>query len=139
MKNKNNDTTVLALQKKVESKREELKKSKKFYPITNCLINFDKETYNIQVLKKDQIVFLIVKLNTYKISALDVGMIEDFNISGFNILDWIEDLKAKLACVNRKDEEKKLISMEKKLNTLLSDEKKVEFELDSLAKDLEEM
>lgn len=138
MKN-NNDTTVLALQKKVESKREELKKSKKFYPITNCSIEFEKERYNIQALNKDQIIFLIVKLNTYKMSALDIGMIEDFNISGFNILDWIEDLKAKLACVNRKDEEKKLIIMEKKLNTLLSDEKKVEFELDSLARDLEEM
>jgi hypothetical protein len=135
----NNDTVVLALQKKVELKRDELKKSQKFTPVTNCSIEFEEKRYNIHALTKYKAIHLLIKLNAYRLSAQDIGMIEEFCISGFNIVDWISDLKSKLAHINKKEEQKKLVSMEKKLNLLLSDEKKVEFELDSLAKDLEEM
>ncbi|AIG26138.1 hypothetical protein BRLA_c018160 [Brevibacillus laterosporus LMG 15441] len=70
----------------------------------------------------------MVKLNAYTISAKELGLLNDYIISGFNVMDWIKDLKSKLDIVRRKEEEHKLKVMETKLHQLLSNEKKVELE-----------
>lgn len=131
-----NDNAILKLKAQVDKKRAELKKAQRFTPFTNCHFSMEGVTANLQALDKPSIVQLLIKLNAYRLSAVDLNMVQDFDIAGFHISDWIADLKAKLAYMNRKEEERKLALMEDKLQQLLSNEKKVELELDDLAKEL---
>lgn len=127
-----NDEKIMILKKQIEEKKEKLKKAEKFSPITNCSLEVDGVRHNINVLQKEQIVTLLVKLNTYAMSAKDLGILSDYNISGFNVEDWLTDLKAKLDNLSRKEEEMKLKAMEGKLHQLLSNDKKVELEIEEI-------
>ncbi|MFB0830782.1 hypothetical protein ACEU2D_14360 [Brevibacillus laterosporus] len=129
---KTNDQKIMELRKQIEAKKEKIGRSIKFAPITNCSIELDGVRYNLQVLTKEQIIALMVKLNAYAISAKELGLLNDYTISGFNVMDWIKDLKSKLVIVGRKEEEYKLKGMEAKLHKLLSNEKKVELEIDEI-------
>ncbi|MGG1659554.1 hypothetical protein [Brevibacillus sp. NRS-1366] len=134
----NNDQKILELKKQIEEKKSKLSKSQKFAPVTNCSIEVDGVRYNIQVLQKEQIITLLVKLNTYVIAAKDLDLLSEYKITGYNVMDWISDLKAKLDNLSRKEEEQKLKVMEAKLDQLLSNEKKVELELGEIENMLNE-
>jgi len=94
MANATNDSKIMELKKQIEDKKIKLGKSQKFSPITNCSIELDGVRVNIQVLNKEQLTTLLVKLNSYAISAKDLGI--DYIISGYSINDWIVDIKSKL-------------------------------------------
>jgi len=132
--NVSNDSKIMELKKQIEEKKAKLIKSQKFSPITNSSIELDGVRTNIQVLNKEQLTYLLVKLNSYAISAKELEI--DFVISGYHIVDWIADIKSKLDFVSRKEEENKLKVMESKLHQLLSNEKKVELEIDEIMKNL---
>jgi len=134
MANETNDSKIMILKKQIEDKKAKLIKSQKFSPITNSSIELDGVRTNIQVLNKEQLTYLLVKLNSYALSAKDLEI--DFIISGYYIADWITDIKSKLDFVSRKEEENKLKIMESKLHQLLSNEKKVELEIDEIMKNL---
>jgi len=134
MANKTNDQKIMELKKQIEEKKIKLGKSQKFTPITNCSIELDGVRVNIQVLNKEQLTYLLVKLNSYAKSAKELEI--DFVISGYHVVDWITDIKSKLDFVSRKEEENKLKVMESKLHQLLSNEKKVELEIDEIMKSL---
>lgn len=129
----NNDQRILELKKQIEIKKEKLGKSLRFSPVTNCSIELDGVRHNIQVLTKEQLVMLMVKLNSLLMSAKVLEVSEDFNISGYHVCDWISDIQSKIDILSRKDEERKLKAMEDKLLKLLSDGKKVELEIDEIA------
>ncbi|PYE51464.1 hypothetical protein HUB98_05595 [Paenibacillus barcinonensis] len=128
-----NDSKILELKKQIEEKKKSVSKSKKFTPVTNCSIELDGVRINIQTLTKEQLISLLVKLNSYAASAIELELLDQYIISGYNIADWIGDLKSKLDFINSKDEEQKLKLMESKLDKLLSDDKKVELELNEIA------
>lgn len=65
-------------------------------------------------------------------SAKELDLLNTYNISGYNVADWITDLQSKLSFISRKDEEAKLKAMEATLDKLLSDDKKVELEIDEI-------
>ena len=130
-----NDSKIIELKKQIQEKREKLDSIKKFSPITNCSIEFNSIRFNIQATPKEQLIMLLVKLNSLKLSALNLEL-DEFTISGYKIEDWISDIKSKLDILSRKDEERKLKAMEDKLNDLLSNEKKVELEIDEIANSL---
>jgi len=132
MANETNDKKIMELKKQIEEKKNKVSKSQKFAPITNCSVEVDGQRYNIQVLTKEQLITLMVKLNSYSMSAKDLEL-DGFVISGFEVSNWIQDIKSKLDYVSRKEEENKLRIMEAKLDQLLSNEKKVELELDEIA------
>jgi len=131
MANETNDKKIMELKKQIEEKKNKVSKSQKFSPTTNCSIEVDGIRHNIQVLTKEQLIALMVKLNAYAMSAKDLEV--EYVVSGFNVSDWIQDIKSKLDYVSRKEEENKLRIMESKLDQLLSNEKKVELELDEIA------
>ncbi|MEC0209681.1 hypothetical protein P4H70_12140 [Paenibacillus ehimensis] len=134
----NNDQKILELKKQIEEKKKKLDKSQKFVPVTNCSIEIDGIRHNIHALAKEQIIGLLIKVNSYALSAKELGLFDTYTISGYNVSEWIEDLKAKLNFMSRKEEEQKLKAMEAKLDRLLSDDKKVELEIneiESLLKD----
>lgn len=129
-----NDEQILKLKEKIETKKEELKKIKRFSPITNCVIDIDgnDRKINIQVLSKDQLKLLLIKLNMYRLSAENLNII-DVSIDGYKLEEWITDVKAKLNDLERKQEESNLRIMENKLVKLLSEDKKTELEINEIA------
>lgn len=132
--NNDNDQRILELKEQIETKKKELGKIDRFVPITNCIIEVDGVTYNLHTLQKKDLVLLMVKLNAYRLSAADLGtgVLEQCVISGYNIADWIFDIREKLRVQWLKDDERKLKIMEEKLTKLLSEKKKVELEIDEI-------
>lgn len=138
MANKN-DERILELKKQIQEKKDKLGKIGGFAPLTNCSIELDGIRNNLNVLNKEQLRHLLVKLTSYVISAraLDNNKdynfsIKDYTISGYNIEEWITDVNSKLDILSKKDEEKTLAVMEAKLSKMLSDEKQVELEIDEI-------
>lgn len=127
-----NDQKILELKAQIAEKKEKLKKVNKFTPLTNCSIDFEGTRLNLRVLTKEVLISMLIKLNTYKKSAEELNLVSDYNISGYNINDWITDIKARLDVVMYKEEENKLVAMESKLELLLSNEKKVELEINEI-------
>ena len=126
-----NDERVLQLKKIINEKKAELKAIKKFTPITNCVIGLDNQNYNLNVLQLDDLKLLLVKLNMYLLSANDLDV--ELVISGYNIEDWMSDIKSKIEIFEYKKKESELKVLEAKLDKMLSDEKKTELELDEIA------
>lgn len=125
-----NDDKIMQLREIIVKKKEELKKYDKFCPITNCVLDLDGKKYNLNVLQENDLVLLWVKLDSYLVSAerLHVNLI----LSGYDVLDWIEDIRDKLRDVEKRKKESELKKMESKLTALLSDNKKTELELSDI-------
>ena len=64
-------------------------------------------------------------------SAKDLGI--SLEISGYNIVEWITDIKCKIEIFEYKKKETELKALEVKLDKMLSDEKKTELELNEIA------
>jgi hypothetical protein len=131
MSNINNDQRILELKKQIEIKKEKLKQSERFSPITNLSIEFEGERYNLNVLQKQDLTTILIRLNAYLLSTKNLG-IEDYSISGYSLNNWITDIKAKIDILSRKDEERNLKALEDKLSKMLSDDKKIELELNEI-------
>lgn len=126
-----NDERVLQLKKIIDEKKLELKSAKRFVPLTNCVLNLEGLSYNLNVLQLDDLKLLLVKLNMYLMSGndLDIGV----NISGYSVAEWMSDVKYKIEILEHKKKESELKVLEAKLDKMLSDEKKTELELDEIA------
>ena len=92
----------------------------------------DGMTINLNVCSDDALLLLLIRLNSYLMSAKDLNM-ADFEISGYSVTTWIKDIKSKLEVSGLKKEESDLKKMESKLDKLLSDDKKTELEIDEIA------
>jgi len=136
MANKN-DERILKLREQIQAKKDKIGKIGRFTAVTNCSIELDGARFNLNVLDKDSLTKLLVKLNSYLISARELEVTE-IQYSGYTLEDWITDVKAKLNILSKKDEERALSLMEAKLEKMLSDEKQVELELDAIADLLKE-
>ncbi len=131
----NNDEKIIKLKQQIEGKRKSLAKVKRFTPITNCILELDGITTNIQILPKEKLALLLVKLNLYKMSIENLNMsLDEIIINGYNIGDWMSDILAKIDIISYKEEEQKLKTMESKLVELLSKEKKTELAIDEIEK-----
>lgn len=134
---KNNDDKILKLKEQIKAKKANLSKIGKFTPITNCSIEVNGKRYNIHTLNSsDKIIPLMVEINIYRHSASELKFEEQFLISGYTPDQWLIDLQSKLSQVSRKDEEDRLKSMESKLEKLLSDDKRVELEIEEIMKSI---
>lgn len=133
MTNEKNDAKILELKKQIEAKKIDLATRKvRFAPETNCVLDLDCNKYNLNVLDDCTLMFLMLKLNLYNMSADNLKMPHP-TISGYSVDLWIKDIKSKLAVAGMKREEADLKKMELKLDQLLSEEKKTELELDEIA------
>lgn len=131
----NNDEKIIKLKQQIEEKRNKLGNLKRFTPITNCILELDGVTTNIQILSKEKLALLLVKLNLYKMSIENLNMSFDkITINGYDIRDWMSDVLAKINIISYKEEEQKLKTMENKLLELLSSEKKTELAIDEIEK-----
>lgn len=130
-----NDSKILAIKEQIKIKKEKLEgMNKRFVGVTNCIIFLDGEKYNLNVLKKDELIMLAIKIESLLQAAKGLKFIneEEFILSGYKLEDWIKDIELKLEIMNYKEEQKKLNLMEEKLTKLLSEEKKVELEINEI-------
>lgn len=128
-----NDDRILELKKQIETKKKAISEKKvRFIPETNCVLNMDGITINLNVCSDDALVLLLIRLNSYLMSAVDLGM-SNFEISGYSVTAWIEDIKSKLEVSDLNKKKSDLKKMESKLDKLLSDDKKTELEIDEIA------
>lgn len=131
-----NDDKILDLKAQIEKKKREIGTVRNFEPSTNCILNIDNVNYNIHTFSKSQIIHMLVKLNSMMMSAKDLGLEDQLEFNGYNISLWIEDLMKLLNITNIRQEQVKLVQMEKRLTEMLSDNKKIELELDEIMKEL---
>lgn len=124
-----NDDKILELKKRIEKKKEDLGAAQRFSPITSCSLELDGARYNLHVANRETLVLLACKLQALYAAAHELDMQNDLMISGFHAYDWGQDIKAKLAVLDRKKTEAELASMEAKLDGLLSEDKRTELEL----------
>lgn len=133
MANEKNDSRILELKKQIEMKKKDLSERKvRFTPETNCILDLDGIKYNLNVLNDELLMFLMLRLNLYNMSADNLKMPHP-TISGYSVDLWLSDIKSKLAVSGMKREESDLKKMEAKLDKLLSDDKKTELEIDEIA------
>lgn len=129
-----NDDRILKLKEQVENKKKEIKKIKKFSPLTNCSMELDGVRYNINVLPKQQLLDVLMKLQILLTASKELEIVYSF--SGYTVNEWFIDVKSKYDYFNVKEEEGKLKAMESKLHQLLSTDKQTELELDKIAKEM---
>ena len=129
-----NDTKILELKKQIQLKKEELtKQNSRFNAVTNCSIELNENRININTLQRDGLMDTLIKLNIIRLSVTDLGLENEYKISGYLVSEWMQDIKSRLEILSRKDEERKLKIMEDKLVKLLSEEKKTELEIEEIA------
>ncbi|HBF0668639.1 TPA: hypothetical protein KR288_002487 [Clostridioides difficile] len=126
----NSDNKIITLKEQIKLKKEKLDSIKKFTPKTNCILNWNDKKINIQVLKKDELILLASMLHSYNMSSKNLGL--NLVMSGYDVQDWIDDIKSKLDILTINEERSKLEEMEIKLMELLSNEKKVELEINKI-------
>ena len=124
-----NDDKILLLKKKIEEKKTELGKVKRFAPITSCSLEMDGARYNLHAASREQLILLACKLQALYMAADEIGYADECVISGFHVREWGSDIKARLDILDRKKTESELRAMESKLDKLLSEDKKTELEL----------
>lgn len=127
-----NDERIMQLKQQIETKRKELaNQNNRFTPVTNCMLLLDNVTYNLHLEVSE---WLLIKVNMIAMSAKDLGMdISQVEISGYKLTDWLEDIGNKLKVQKYKEEKRKLEKLEKQLDSLLSDDKRTELEIDNIA------
>ena len=130
-----NDERILELKKQIEEKKKELGKQPRFSPVTTCMFNHNGNRINIHTLTSiKDINAILVYFNMYVMSAEDMEInCEDIVFDGFTVTDWIEDLKSKKIIIEYTAKKEQLTILEKKLDKLLSDDKKTELEIDAIA------
>lgn len=135
-----NDDKILILKEQIENKKKALGKQPRFSPTTTCVFTYNNSKINIHTLSSiKEIDMMIVYFNIYIMSAKDLRI--DCNnvcFDGFSVLDWIEDLNSKKRMIEYNEKKQQLNMLEKKLDKLLSDEKKTELEIDAIASLIEE-
>jgi len=131
-KQNTNDEKILQLKVQIKEKKSKLKGKKRFIPVTNCSLELRGIRYNLNVSNKEQLITLLLELNLFKMSAIDLDLEDDYIISGFSVDEWIKDIKAKLEIIVMMDEERKLQVLEGKLEYMLSNEKRIELEINEI-------
>lgn len=126
------DKVILNLKKEIEIKKENLGKTNKFVPITNCNLFLENNRINIHTLTKESILLYIAKLKALELALKQVLPDEVLMIDGYSVKDWIEDLVSKYNILNVNNEKERLRMLENKLNELLSNETKIDLELEKL-------
>ena len=127
-----NDENIMKLKAQVDKKKKELSAMpSKVSPVTNCLLVLDKTTFNLHVESSEM---LLIRLNAYAMSAKELGFDADSVIlSGYTLKQWMDDIRGFLQVQKYRDEKKKLNELEKKLDSLLSEDKRTELEIDKIA------
>ena len=124
------DKVILQLKKEIELQKTAITKAAKFNPVTNLTLKLYGELFNLNVSSIDDLFHLQATLNV----LLQNG--NDYKISGYKLSEWLEDISSKITIKRINEEKAVLVSREKRLESLLSTEAKVNLELESIMKEM---
>lgn len=127
-----NDKVILELKADIEKKEAQLKSSETFKPITNCMLQLFGQSYNLHVVDKNTLMFLASNLDNMEKSVQERFPGEELVINGYPVQAWITDVVQKYHVLNRKEEQKRLEALKKRLLNVLSAEKKTELEIEDI-------
>lgn len=128
-----NDNRIITLKETIEAKRIELQEEKRFIPQTTCCIQLkDGTKINLHTLDTNELSLALIIMQTLFNNAYALNM-TDIKISGFYFNEWIDDISALLHNKQVKEKKAQLNQLEKKLDSLLSEDKRTELELDDIA------
>ncbi len=129
-----NDNRIVKLKLEIEKRLKLLEnKGKNNNFKTNCILDFEGMKFNFHTLSEDQSLLLLVRLLSYKMAS-EKYSIDLPKISGYSFDDWISDLKLKLENASYKYQLADLREKLRRLNELLSNDKRTELELDEIEK-----
>lgn len=130
------DNKIMELKSQIESKRAKLKDLQPFRPITSCMITYIYDSKkNINVMNIDDLKMLAIRLHSDIKVQSELGFSET-KTDGFVLEDWKTDVISKIEEKESKSELKKLASLEKELENLLSSDKKTELAIDKISAEL---
>lgn len=147
MADKNIDTMVLELLKKVEEKKQQIGSAERPSWATNCSFGFDPSTnarVNIQVVRElEGLVSIHAHLSNlytnYKDSLKELGLTEKeapFKYLGFTYEQWVEDIETRIDGLRIKAKKDELATLEARVNALVSPEQRRAIELEKLVKEI---
>ena len=131
-----NDARIMILKGQIQRERDSITEAKKFVPATTCIYTFPNNTkINLRALTEDELTQLLIIVHTL------IGTAEKMDrpgalFQGFTLYDWAHDIEGCLEQRYIHERKAKLARYEKQLDSLLSDDKKTELELDAIGKDL---
>lgn len=125
-----NDKKIKVLKEQITEQINTIKPIPKDF-VTNLILTFRTTTYNLNVLSEPNLKELLINLYLYQF-AIDKLEITEFNLSGYNVEDWICDIRKLLEIKKRNQKLTQLHSTLDKLNDLMSNEAKTEEFLDSI-------
>ena len=138
---KNNDFRILEMKKLIEKKRESIEKnSEVFSPRTTLVFDWNSQKYNLNVLSVESLLKLLFGLEMYKVAMTKVKElhsnlsddVDNIRYSGFSIEDLIHDVLGALKTKKWREESAELKKLGKKLDDMISDDKRLELELDDI-------
>lgn len=124
----NNDTRILELKKSIEEKCAAIDGGRKFTPATTCIIQFGTIKINLHTLSVNDLRIVMAVLKCIRHHG-DSGI----TICGFSLGQWLDDVFYLIEKKQNDELRKQLKISEKKLDTLLSEDKRTELELDAIA------
>lgn len=129
-----NDSKIIELKADIAKKKKALSgNTPKATSKTNGSIQVEGTRYNINVLKGMELQTVLLAVNSYFLSAVDLGIQDEYLYDGYLLSDWMEDLKSRMAVEQYKVKVKAMGELEKKLDGLLSEDKQTELELDNIS------
>lgn len=139
-----NDDKILVLKKKIEEMKTDLKENKPvFKPITNCMLEFHGCEYNIHAMTPFELKRLLVMIHTEVLACEDLKLgdyygkvMSDYTLmyGNFTAVEWMQDIREKITVLDYRNKELGLKTAEKQLERLLSEDKKVELQIDEIVK-----
>lgn len=125
-----NDKKIKVLKEQILEQINNIKPIQKDF-VTNLILTFRATTYNLNILQEPNLNELLINLYLYQF-AIDKLEITEFNLSGYNVEDWMADIRKLLKIKEQNTKLNQLRGTLDKLNDLMSNEAKTEEFLDNI-------
>lgn len=140
----NNDKRIQALMSKIEKQKNNLGKRPRVSLNTNGIFKYDdRYHFNINTVSNpttlvEALSFLLEK-KVRMTEAAKILDVDDFKVDwqGYPISDWEHDFKLRVKVLQWEKEQKKLKTLQNKLDGLISEDAKTQMALDEITKMLE--
>ena len=129
-----NDKLILKTKEQIEISLQKIKETEKgFIKKTNFILEWNNNTFNLNVIPQEQIAILMWQLTSYKEFLINKNLPLKIKYSqDYTIDDWLHDLEKQHLKKNLSAEKTRLSNLQKLLESKLTEETKTSLELENL-------
>lgn len=132
-----NDAKIQAMLKQIETKKKEVSKIERFVPETSMTIDVAGTRYNLNTVTDtakfiEITAHLISQKTNWDAANKILGTTIEFSSGGFSLEQWVSDIQGRLKQVSLRQKKQAISEMEKKLESLMSNDLRTELELSKL-------